>query len=174
MHHKSKLYLWTFALLLSATVLYVQAQFGATNTAVLGIFSPSSITASVAGAFVPEFEPGIFERDTLQEEGFHIRDVRYGKGKEAVSRADVAIHYKLETVSGTPVRDTRAAGDEPYTFVIGSGNTIKGMSIGVLGMREGGTRTLVIPPQYAYGEEVVPGIPQGEALVFTVSLVSVK
>ncbi len=174
MHHQTKLYLWAFVGLFSATVLYVQAQFGATNTVVLGIFSPSSVTASVAGAFGPEFDPTTYDHTALKAEGFHIADIRYGKGKEVTARTEVTLHYKLETSNGVAVRDTRAAGDEPYTFTIGSGDTVKGMSIGLLGMREGGERTLVIPPQYAYGDVPTTGIPQGEAMVFTVALLSVK
>ena len=174
MNHQSKLYLWAFLGLFSASILYVQAQFGATNTAILSVFSPAGIAASVTGAFGPEFDVATYERDALKAEGFHIRDVRYGKGKEAMSRSEVAMHYTLETISATMIGDPRAAGDEPYAFTIGAGNTIPGMSIGMLGMREGGVRTLVIPPQYAYGDKVTTGIPKGEAMVFTVSLISVK
>lgn len=173
MEHHSKLYLWAFVALASSTVLYVQATF----THVVSPFAaltPSHLVAAVNSVFDDEFDPSAVDAETLQADRFFIRDIHVGSGAAVGTHATVSVHYTLETQDGIRIRDTRAAEEEPYTFTIGSADVIKGFSIGLLGMREGGARTLVIPPEYAYGDIKVDGVPEGESLVFTVHLISVR
>ena len=66
--------------------------------------------------------------------------------------------------------------NEPFEFVLGQGRVIQGWDKGVVGMKVGGTRELIIPPDLAYGDQGAGGgaIPPGATLRFEVKLLSVK
>jgi FKBP-type peptidyl-prolyl cis-trans isomerase FkpA len=68
------------------------------------------------------------------------------------------------------------AGHEPLEFALGAGKVIKGWDQGVVGMKEGGKRTLIIPSELAYGKRGVGGgaIPPDSDLIFDVELLKVK
>ncbi len=110
-----------------------------------------------------------------------MTDETVGKGAEAVPQKTVSVHYTgwLEDLSkpnhkGTQF-DSSKTGGEPFEFVLGAGMVIKGWDQGVAGMRVGGKRTLVIPPELGYGARGVPGvIPANSTLIFDVELLGVK
>ena len=64
-------------------------------------------------------------------------------------------------------------GKSPFGFTLGGGSVIKGWDEGLVGMKVGGTRKLVIPPAMGYGGGSVNGIPPNSILVFNVQLVSI-
>ena len=72
--------------------------------------------------------------------------------------------------------DTSTSRGVPFGFIVGAGRVIKGWDQGVLGMKVGGKRTLIIPPQLAYGDAVVGSglIPPNSTLLFDIELVEVK
>jgi FKBP-type peptidyl-prolyl cis-trans isomerase len=71
--------------------------------------------------------------------------------------------------------DSSRNGGQPFSFVVGAGQVIKGWDEGVLGMKVGGRRRLTIPAELAYGDAGAGGvIPPGAALVFDVDLVAVE
>ncbi|MGD0503704.1 MAG: FKBP-type peptidyl-prolyl cis-trans isomerase [Steroidobacteraceae bacterium] len=71
--------------------------------------------------------------------------------------------------------DSSANSGQPFRFVIGGGQVIKGWDQGVAGMKVGGRRRLVIPADLAYGQEGAGGvIPPGATLVFEVTLVGIE
>jgi FKBP-type peptidyl-prolyl cis-trans isomerase FkpA len=106
-------------------------------------------------------------------------DVRVGTGAEATAGRTVTVNYTgwLYSPSGTDGKGTQfdsSAGRGPFTFVLGRGQVIAGWDRGVAGMRVGGLRRLVLPPDLAYGASGNGPIPPNATLVFDVELVNVQ
>ena len=107
-------------------------------------------------------------------------DTVLGKGKEAVAGKTVEVHYTgwLHDASAKNKRGKQfdsSVGRGPFSFPLGAGRVIKGWDEGVAGMKVGGKRTLVIPPEMGYGARGAGGvIPPNATLVFDVELLDVK
>jgi FKBP-type peptidyl-prolyl cis-trans isomerase len=102
-----------------------------------------------------------------------IDDVKFGTG-EAVKAGDtVAVHYKGTLQNGDEFDNSRKRGT-PFEFKVGEGMVIKGWDEGVVGMKTGGQRVLIIPPEMAYGEQGIGPIPGGATLVFAIELIEIK
>jgi FKBP-type peptidyl-prolyl cis-trans isomerase len=98
-----------------------------------------------------------------------------GKGTEAKSGDEVSAHYVGTLLDGKEFDASKKHGSEPFKFTLGQGRVIKGWDHGIVGMKVGGKRKLVIPPSLAYGARGVGGtIPPNATLVFEVELVDVK
>ncbi len=112
---------------------------------------------------------------TLLPSGVYIDDLgEPGTGTEAVRLKRVQVRYKGYLPDGTKF-DSAESDEPPFAFNLGVGEVIAGWDEGVVGMRVGGSRRLVIPASLAYGEDGVPGvIPEYSVLVFDVDLVSVR
>jgi FKBP-type peptidyl-prolyl cis-trans isomerase FkpA len=100
-------------------------------------------------------------------------DLVVGTGDEAVAGKTVSVHYVGTLLNGTKFDSSRDR-NEPFEFVLGSGQVIKGWDQGVVGMKVGGKRKLVIPPDLAYGDQAKASIPANSTLVFEVELLGVK
>jgi len=104
-----------------------------------------------------------------------ITDVSVGDGAEAASGDVVSVHYVGVSHSTGQEFDASWNRGEPLRFPLGAGRVIPGWDQGVAGMRVGGRRKLVIPPQLAYGDRGAGEvIKPGETLVFVVDLVGVN
>ena len=102
------------------------------------------------------------------------KDEVVGTGKEAKTGDKVRVHYTGTLMNGTKFDSSRDR-NEPFEFTLGKGEVIKGWDQGVVGMKVGGKRKLVIPYDLAYGEAGhPPSIPAKAALKFDVELVEVK
>ena len=107
-------------------------------------------------------------------------DAVVGKGKEAVAGKTVDVHYTgwLYEAAAPNQRGKQfdsSVGRGPFSFPLGAGRVIKGWDEGVAGMKVGGKRTLVIPPELGYGKRGAGGvIPPDATLVFDVELLDVK
>lgn len=102
-----------------------------------------------------------------------INDLRVGTGEEVEKGDTVVIHYMGETNTGERFVDSYRK-DEPYTFTVGEGKMIEGIEKGILGMKVGGERVLVVPHTMAYGNHKVGVIPPRAVLVFTIELLEIK
>lgn len=108
-------------------------------------------------------------------------DERQGTGAMAVTGSDVTVHYtgwlfdeKAANRRGDKF-DSSVDRNDPFTFLLGAGRVIRGWDDGVAGMRVGGKRVLMIPPEYGYGRKGAGGvIPPNGSLVFEVELLDVK
>jgi FKBP-type peptidyl-prolyl cis-trans isomerase FkpA len=110
-----------------------------------------------------------------------ITDVKVGTGTQATNGRILTVQYTgwLYSTSaadhhGTQFDSSRTPGRTPYSFTLGVNQVIAGWDQGLLGMRVGGQRTLVIPPSLAYGNQVQNGIPRNSTLVFDVELLDVR
>lgn len=97
-----------------------------------------------------------------------------GTGAEAVAGKTVTVNYVGMLPDGT-VFDASANHGQPFSFTLGAGQVIKGWDQGIVGMKVGGKRRLIIPADLAYGNQAVGGvIPANATLVFDVELVQVQ
>ena len=109
-----------------------------------------------------------------------VIDHKIGKGALAASGMQVTVHYtgwlydaKAKDKHGEKFDSSRDNG-APFTFPLGAGRVIAGWDQGVVGMKVGGTRTLLIPAELGYGDNGAGGtIPPGASLVFDVELLGV-
>ncbi len=102
-------------------------------------------------------------------------DVVVGTGEEAKNGELVTVNYVGTLTDGTKF-DSSYDHKQPFQFTLGTGGVIKGWDLGVLGMKVGGKRELVIPPELGYGAAGTGGgiIPPNAVLKFTVELISVS
>jgi FKBP-type peptidyl-prolyl cis-trans isomerase FkpA len=108
-------------------------------------------------------------------------DEKTGTGATATAGSDVTVHYtgwlydeKAKDMRGEKF-DSSVDRGEPFTFLLGAGQVIRGWDDGVAGMRIGGKRRLLIPSDYGYGRDGAGGvIPPNASLVFEVELLAVK
>lgn len=106
--------------------------------------------------------------------GLYWQDVVPGTGAEAVKGAVVLVDYS-GWLADASLFDTSKRVGKPYQFVLGMRQVIDGWDEGVAGMRVGGQRLLVIPPQLGYGSRGAGGVIPGNAtLVFLVELRDVR
>ena len=103
--------------------------------------------------------------------GVYVRDIQPGNGELADSGTIVSVHYVGQLADG---RTFSATAREPFRFRIGADSVIAGWEDGVLGMRVGGRRQLVIPPHLGYGADGSGSIPPDAVLVFDVTLVDAR
>jgi FKBP-type peptidyl-prolyl cis-trans isomerase len=108
------------------------------------------------------------------QSGLQYQDLVAGAGAEAVAGKSVTVHYTGTLQDGSQF-DSSVDRNQPYSFTLGAGQVIPGWDEGVAGMKVGGKRKLVIPPNLAYGAQGYPPvIPANATLTFDVELLEVK
>jgi rhodanese-related sulfurtransferase len=101
-----------------------------------------------------------------------IRDIKEGTGKPVVKGVEVTVHYTGWLMNGKKFDSSRDHG-RPFKFTPGAHRVIKGWEKGILGMKVGGKRELIIPPELAYGKHGAGGvIPPDATLKFEIELLA--
>lgn len=115
----------------------------------------------------------ISESDENQD--LKIEVLRQGTGEEVKNGDAVSVHYTGTLENGTKFDSSLDRGT-PFVFTLGAGQVIEGWDLGILGMKVGEKRKLVIPPELAYGETGTPGgpIPPNATLIFEVELIDIN
>jgi FKBP-type peptidyl-prolyl cis-trans isomerase len=131
---------------------------------VLGAAAPVATTALAAQASQPN--------------QLKIIDVKVGSGAVAKAGEQVTVHYTgwlYQNGARGKKFDSSVDRGQPFAFGLGAGNVIPGWDQGVAGMKVGGKRTLIIPPDLGYGAGGTPDgtIPPGATLIFDVELLKV-
>ena len=116
-------------------------------------------------------------RDSMEvrPSGLYVRDLQEGEGEPTVAGDVMVVHYSGWVNDGTLFDSSRNPGRDPFRVTVGAGQVIAGWEEGLLGMRVGGVRQLLIPPQLAYGaQSPSPLIPAGSVLIFEIELLEVN
>jgi len=107
------------------------------------------------------------------DNGLMIQDLVVGNGEAAKNGDTLGAHYVGKLEDGT-VFDNSYDRGQPLEFVLGAGQLIQGWELGLVGMKEGGKRKLVVPASLGYGSRGAGGvIPPNVTLLFEIELVSV-
>ena len=121
--------------------------------------------------FPPDFDPSLgvnLGAMTRTASGLYYQNVALGSGDPARAGQLVSVAYSGWLPSG------RQFDAGSFSFTLGSGEVIAGFDEGVTGMRLGGKRKLVIPPELGYGNRGVGTIPPNSTLIFDVELLTVR
>lgn len=102
-----------------------------------------------------------------------IEDIVVGDGEEIQQGQLISVHYVGTLADGT-VFDSSRDRETPFQYIFGAGQVILGWERGLTGMRVGGQRTLVIPPELAYGDRGIGIISGGATLFFEVELLGAE
>jgi FKBP-type peptidyl-prolyl cis-trans isomerase len=105
--------------------------------------------------------------------GLKYLDETIGSGPQVKAGDTVTVNYIGTLENGTKF-DSSFDRNQPFTTQIGVGQVIKGWDEGIIGMRAGGKRKLIIPPDLGYGNQPAGSIPPNSTLIFEVDLLSIK
>ena len=117
-----------------------------------------------------------WSRGMLREHRNFGKESCTGEGEEAQTRSKVDVHYTgwlyVNGEKGTKF-DSSYDRNKPLNFRLGAGRLIKGWEEGIPGMKVGGKRVLIIPPNIGYGKKAMGVIPSNSTLIFEVELVKI-
>ena len=116
----------------------------------------------------------MFLSQTIMADGIQINNIVEGEGTEIINHSKIQVHYTGKLQDGTKFDSSYDRG-QPFSFQIGLREVIEGWEIGLMGMKVGGKRTLIIPPELAYGDRGAGDlIPPNATLTFDIEIVAVK
>jgi len=127
-----------------------------------------------SGADTAAEAPAAVQGAVTTPSGLSYTDLVKGTGAQPVSGKSVTVHYTGWLTDGKKF-DSSVDRGQPFVFRIGAGEVIPGWDEGVMGMRVGGKRKLIVPAKLGYGENGAGGvIPPNATLVFEVELLDVE
>ncbi|PCI30565.1 peptidylprolyl isomerase [Candidatus Kaiserbacteria bacterium] len=121
----------------------------------------------------------VTQSSTAVHSNFTVKDFVKGEGEKAQYGDTLYVHYVGQLLNGETF-DTSAKSDVPFEVQLGVGQVITGWELGLVGMKEGGTRRLIIPAEFAYGEREIANqkgeviIPANSTLLFDIILLKIK
>jgi len=142
----------------------------------VGRFDPHEIElppVTPKQAKVKEQKKGAAEKIMKLSNGLQYREEIIGNGKDVQKGNQVSIRYKGTLLNGT-VFDSNLPRGQPLSFTVGAGEMIKGFDQGVVGMKEGGRRVIVVPANLGYGKQSMDKIPANSTLIFEIHCLKTK
>ena len=138
--------------------------------------STTATNTTEANAEAPKTKPEVTVPKGAPPQQLEIKDLEEGSGTEAKAGDEVTVQYVGVNYKSGEEFDASWDRGEPFAFQLGAGMVIPGWDQGVEGMKVGGRRELIIPPELGYGPETgsPPAIPPNETLVFVVDLLAVE
>lgn len=130
----------------------------------------TTLVSVAPAADVPKFPDLKAKEWKTQDNGMKVWDAVEGKGEAVKAGGTVTAHYTLWLTNGKLVQSSKEG--KPFTAPLD--NLIKGWQTGMPGMKPGGIRRFVIPPELAYGKQDKGDIPPNSTLVFEIELISTK
>lgn len=147
-------------------LLFVLFSSGCAAAAAPPVLPPTAIT------FAPALQVDLAAMEELTT-GVYIRDLDEGEGALVRYGRRVAVHYTGYLSDGTRI-DQVAPPSPAVQFTVGERQVIRGWEEGIIGMRPGGERQIVIPPSKGYGAHQMGRVPPNSTLVFVIKLVWVR
>jgi peptidylprolyl isomerase len=136
--------------------------------------APKPLTPDPSKIKTDKKEPKVTVPKGVSTKKLSFRDLEEGTGAEAKSGDTLTVHYVGVGFNTKQVFESTWE-EKPYTFVLGGGEVLPGLEQGLEGMKEGGRREIIVPPELGYGAEgVLPAIGPNEALVYVVDLLAVE
>lgn len=137
--------------------------------------SSSESTATATTESAAKTKPKVTVPKGAPPKKLEVKDLEEGSGAEAKAGDKVTVQYVGVDYKSGEEFDSSWSRNEPFSFTLGAGEVIPGWDQGVKGMKEGGRRELIIPPELAYGEAgAPPAIGPNETLVFVIDLLEVE
>ena len=122
----------------------------------------------------PNESPAPPGREVVTPSGLKYVDLKIGVGEAAAEGKILEVSY-WGKLAANGVRFESSMEDHPFTFRLGAGDAIKGWDEGLLGMKVGGKRRLVIPPELGFGKQGVGSVvPPNAVLVYELELLAVR
>lgn len=144
------------------------------------LFSRRAASAAIIlGLSVATLPFTALAQEQVTASGLRYTEIKAGNGETARRGQTAVVHYTGWLMEGGQKGrkfDSSRDRGQPFAFPLGAGRVIKGWDEGVAGMKTGGQRTLVIPPQLGYGAAGAGGgvIPPNATLIFDVELLELK
>jgi len=162
-------------LLCAALALLVAGCGGDDDSSTGSTGSSTSSAESGDGAVVGKTKPKVTVPKGAPPKQLEIEEIEEGTGAEAKAGDEVTVQYVGVGYDSEKEFDSSWSRSEPFAFALGAGQVIPGWDQGVEGMKVGGRRELIIPPELAYGETgSPPAIGPNETLIFVIDLLAVE
>ena len=117
---------------------------------------------------------GCNNKEIIMENGLIIEDKLIGEGVVAEKYSIATVHYTGNLEEGKVFDSSKQIGREPFRFTLGAGQVIEGWDQGIIGMKVGGQRKLIIPPHLGYGDQDMGVIPPNSTLIFNIELIEIE
>jgi peptidylprolyl isomerase len=137
--------------------------------------SSASTAATTSEPSAEKTRPKVTVPQGAPPKKLEVKELEAGSGAEAKAGDEVTVQYVGVDYKSGEEFDSSWSRNEPFSFTVGAGQVIPGWDQGVEGMKVGGRRELIIPPELAYGEAgAPPEIGPNETLVFVIDLLEVS